>query len=139
MRSRAQRPHHTFEIDEEPADNEDDESELSGSASLSGEELEAIFQRNVRRHEILLSFQPQRTNPQSISRSSEARSQSFRPAARSMAWSHLHQQLEDNVAATSLATGKVPHSRSHKQGMKNKKLEPEDTLIASSRWMPSAI
>lgn len=139
LRSRAPRPHRTLEIDEEHDDSEDDdEHELSGSVSLSGEELEAIFQRNVRRHEILLSFQPQRTNPQR--NSSDSRSQGSTTAGRSMAWTQLHHQLEENVAATSVID-KKPQSRSqsHKQVPSNKRLQPEDSLIASSRWMPSTI
>ncbi|TYZ68776.1 hypothetical protein PybrP1_001881 [[Pythium] brassicae (nom. inval.)] len=63
--------------DEDDADSDSDEGESGASASLTGDELEAIFQRNVRRHEILLGFQS---------------------SSKVLAWTHLHQQLEANTA-----------------------------------------
>ncbi|KAF1315177.1 hypothetical protein FI667_g16185, partial [Globisporangium splendens] len=112
-------------------DEEDEDDELD--ASLNGDELEAIFQRNVRRHDILLGFQ-KATGDHASTKESASRTMH----KRTMAWTQLQHQLEDAAPSTI-----VPSNRDHNDnGVKMKTAQrrherpTEDSLVASSRWMP---
>lgn len=96
-------------IEEEDSDGEDTDDLDMDALSLDGTQLTAIFQRNVRRYEILRGF--------------EATTQGQPP--RRTAWNQLHQLLEAN-------------SNSSPIGSKPKR-KPEASLVASSRWMPSSV
>jgi hypothetical protein len=107
------------------ADNSDSEED---DASMDGEQLEALFQRNVRRHEILLGFQ-QRASEHHADRTLAARS-SVEPTR--LAWTELHQQLEANREATRTDPG-------GRQAGRGPRPVAEPALVGSSRWMPSSL
>lgn len=93
--------------------DEDDGDEAN--ASLTGEELEAIFQRNVRRHEILRSFQSPSKRPgvskrAAMTLAAENPRVSFQeaPTGRVLAWTYLHHQLEANATTSKTTKTKSP-------------------------------
>ncbi|RLN49172.1 hypothetical protein BBJ28_00020126 [Nothophytophthora sp. Chile5] len=114
------------------ADDATDSDEDELDASLSGEQLEALFQRNVRRHEILVGFQAVGSNQ---TQGGEG------PPQAKMAWTELHQQLEGNrQATTSLRREERGSISSTASSSHDKEIEQrEPALIASSRWMPSTL
>jgi hypothetical protein len=90
-------------------DIDDDDPEAD---SLDGDTLEAIFQRNLRRHEILLGFEAQHQNR----------------APQPLHWEELHRRLRN-----------VPHEiAKHSIHTQRIKAQTEPSLAASSRWMPSS-
>ncbi|GMG16562.1 unnamed protein product [Phytophthora fragariaefolia] len=108
-------------------------------ASLDGEQLEALFQRNVRRHEILVGFQ---SRVQAHTQDSIQQEGNKLPQTRS-AWTELHQQLENNrrtsvpgkqrkLSATSTASNDSSYSQ-------DINVNDEVALVASSKWMPSSL
>lgn len=103
-------------------DTGDDDADLT--ASFDGEQLEALFQRNVRRHEILLGFQA-KAQRSTNTRGNPTRSRAELPSR--IAWSELQQQLEANLQDEKSA---------HREG-KRHPLEP--ALVGSSRWMPPLV
>lgn len=113
----------------------DDSDGDEDDASLDGEQLEALFQRNLRRHEILLGFQ-QRARGQRTDRSpSRSAAQSTRSSVEPtrLAWAELHQQLEANREAPSSASG-----GDYREG-RGPRSSAEPALVGSSRWMPSIL
>lgn len=96
-------------IDEGESDQDDTDDIDLDSLSLDGPQLTAIFQRNVRRYEILRGF--------------EATNQGQPP--RRTAWNQLHQLLEAN-SNNPLLGSKHEH-------------KPEESLVASTRWLPSSV
>ncbi|KAG7377042.1 hypothetical protein PHYPSEUDO_012254 [Phytophthora pseudosyringae] len=115
--------------------NDDDLEE-----SLDGEQLEALFQRNVRRHEILLGFQ---TKAQGQSHHSVQQEGGGAPHAK-VAWAELHQQLEKNrrVSIRSERRKVSTTSTSGSSGSNQEQTldhDDEAALVASSKWMPSSL
>lgn len=116
-------------------DASDSDDELD--ASLDGEQLEALFQRNVRRHEILLGFQ---TRVQAQTKASNQHEEDGKVPQAKSAWTDLHQQLEDNRRA-SIPRKLSATSTSSNDSTHNQTVDAEDeaALIASSKWMPSSL
>ncbi|RLN47768.1 hypothetical protein BBJ28_00019868 [Nothophytophthora sp. Chile5] len=114
------------------ADDTTDSDEDELDASLSGEQLEALFQRNVRRHEILVGFQAVGSNQTQGGKG---------PPPAKMAWTELHQQLKGNRQATiNLRRQERSSISSTASSSHDKEIEQRElALIASSRWMPSTL
>jgi hypothetical protein len=117
-------------------DASDSDDELD--ASLDGEQLEALFQRNVRRHEILLGFQCKvQAHPQDSNQPADGL-----PHA-TVAWSELHQQLESNRRTSSHALRRKLSTSSTSSTVSSPDVQTdahdEAALVASSRWMPSSL
>lgn len=109
-------------------DDQEDDNDDGDEASMDGDQLEAIFQRNVRRHEILLGFQQRQSR--AMSSFDPVRSPTKAAAAGGReAWAELHHQLERNQEP------KFGANHSTKQSRKSVEL----ALIGSSRWMPSSL
>lgn len=128
-------------LDDGKDDSEDEDGGVDmASASLTGDELDAIFQRNVRRHEILSGFQrhASRSTDEAQSNQHDATvTTKFHrgTARRTTAWAELHEQLEANVQNK---------QRSHESTQRGRTYHTtavatiEDSLVASSRWMHTA-
>ncbi|KAG1697991.1 hypothetical protein DVH05_015475 [Phytophthora capsici] len=100
--------------------NDASDSDDDLDASLDGEQLEALFQRNVRRHEILLGFQSKQENPNDGMESGAPHTK--------MAWAELHRQLENNRRASTL--------RRKTNDLTEGRDSDEAALVASSKWIP---
>ncbi|KAF4139591.1 hypothetical protein GN958_ATG11076 [Phytophthora infestans] len=99
--------------------------------SLDGDQLEALFQRNVRRHEILLGFQSKfQGQPQCSKQLKDNRS----PHAK-LAWAALHQQLESNRRKSTLSQRRKLSAASNESNQEQT-FDDEAALVASSTWMP---
>ncbi|ETN02626.1 hypothetical protein PPTG_16232 [Phytophthora nicotianae INRA-310] len=97
--------------------------------SLDGDQLEALFQRNVRRHEILLGFQSKlQGQPQDAKQR--------KPDAK-LAWAELHQQLESNRRALMLRKLSTMSTASNDSNQET--IDNEAALVASSKWVPSTV
>ncbi|KAL4151017.1 hypothetical protein PRNP1_010403 [Phytophthora ramorum] len=119
--------------------NDASDSDDDLDASLDGEQLEALFQRNVRRHEILLGFQ---TKVQAQVQDSNQQEGAGAPHAK-LAWAELRQQLESNRLAPTRAQRRKlsttsTDSNNSSLGHENN-AEDEAALVASSQWMPSSL
>ncbi|KAE8984645.1 hypothetical protein PR003_g23849 [Phytophthora rubi] len=114
--------------------NDASDSDGDLDASLDGEQLEALFQRNVRRHEILLGFQ---TRVQAQTQESNQHEDDRLPQAKS-AWTELHQKLENN-RRTSVPEQrrKLSTASTSNDSTASQKVDAEDeaALVASSQWL----
>ncbi|KAG2768947.1 hypothetical protein PC129_g4988 [Phytophthora cactorum] len=113
-------------------DSDDDLDE-----SLDGDQLEALFQRNVRRHEILLGFQ---SKFQRQPRDSKQQQDSEAPHAK-LAWAELHQQLENNRRLSTLTQRRKlsTTSTTSNDSDQEQAIDEEAALVASSKWTPSTV
>ncbi|KAL3660849.1 hypothetical protein V7S43_014251 [Phytophthora oleae] len=110
--------------------NDASDSDDDLDASLDGEQLEALFQRNVRRHEILVGFQSKiQRQPEDPNDPKE----SGAPHTK-MAWAELHRQLEKNRKASALS-----QLRTKSNDLCEGRDLDEAALVASSKWMPSLL
>ncbi|GLD98270.1 hypothetical protein PINS_up006967 [Pythium insidiosum] len=108
------------DVGNEHVDDADELDEISDEdGSLTGEELEAIFLRNLKRHEILSAFQ------RSGTKTPDAGGSHTQPLS-STRWEQLQQLLE-----------KVPADVQAQRYAGRPHLD-EPSLVASSRWLPSS-
>ncbi|OWZ20142.1 hypothetical protein PHMEG_0005482 [Phytophthora megakarya] len=114
--------------------NDINDSDDDLDVSLDGEQLEALFQRNLRRHEILLGFQNK------VHHDSTQPKADGTPHSR-MAWAELHQQLERNKRTPKFAQHQNFSTNSSNDSNHQQMIDQddEDALVASSRWMPASL
>ncbi|KAK1946266.1 hypothetical protein P3T76_001819 [Phytophthora citrophthora] len=111
--------------------NDESDSDDDLDDSLDGEQLEALFQRNVRRHEILLGFQSKLQRQQDVP---DDQKEGGTPRTK-LAWAELHRQLENNRRASTLS-----QLQTKPNDLKEEARDiDEAALVASSKWMPSLL